>query len=96
VRRGGGEGGRRDLGAVEKRGRSKDTMFRRIVRSCDIQDDLLSSFLVARDANCLQREREGGSERSRAGRGREGMTSRALLERDSAPTIVATEKNPRP
>jgi hypothetical protein len=73
-------------------------MLRRIVRSCDIQDDLLSSFLVARDANCLQRERErgGGSERSRGGRGREGMTSRALLERDSAPTIVATEKNPRP
>jgi hypothetical protein len=45
-------------------------MLRRIVRSCDIQDDLLSSFLVARDANCLQRERGGGaSERSRGGRG---------------------------
>ena len=69
---GGGEGGRRDLGAVEKRGRSKDTMLRRIVRSCDIQDDLLSSFLVARDANCLQRERErGGVREEQGGRGGE-------------------------
>lgn len=37
----------RSLGAIEKRGRGKNSVFRRIGRSFDIQYDFLSCFLIA-------------------------------------------------